>query len=165
MGQAQSSRSGVIALGVVVQLTYLQWLQMFPEFETTVSQFFWGLLMGMASSLSRNDGGGPVTNAQLQTNLLSLAIAHLAFIFAGTNTQPASQIVGRIASATEGSVSVTTDNGTVTSSSQAFWQQSKYGSMWWQMSLPFRTFRYLPPSRPGCGPLPWTYPNGSSGPF
>ncbi|MDE3023802.1 MAG: DUF4054 domain-containing protein, partial [Pseudomonadota bacterium] len=57
------------------------------------------------------------------------------------NGQAASPLVGRINSATEGSVSVTADMGAVTNT-QAWYMQTKYGAAYWQASAPYRNFQY-----------------------
>lgn len=51
--------------------------------------------------------------------------------------QPASTLVGRISSATEGSVTVQTDMQSVPGSEQWF-RQTKYGATYWQMVAPYR---------------------------
>ena len=118
----------------------------------------------LATTFCRNDGGGPVgagvggcgglfsffssptTSAaatQLQTNMLNLLTAHLAQLFAPLPTgQPASGLVGRITSASEGSVSVSAEFPA--SPAAAWFLQTAYGAAFWQMSAPFRTARYLP---------------------
>ena len=44
--------------------------------------------------------------------------------------------------ATEGTVNATFAQ--VQSQNAAFWAQSQYGLLYWQMALPYRTFRYFP---------------------
>lgn len=52
-------------------------------------------------------------------------------------------IVGRISSATEGSVSVTSEFGASGSPSEAWFLQTPYGAEFWQATAQFRTARYL----------------------
>ncbi len=136
-------------MGVVVQFDYPSWAALFPQFarlsQAQVTQY-WGL----ATAFVRNDGGGPVNTPTIQTSLLNLATAHMCALLGpyvpgadGSPAQPGNPLVGRINSASEGSVSVATENQYPPGSSQ-FWQQSQYGSMFWVMSAPFRTFRYIP---------------------
>ena len=132
-------------MGVVVAFNYTNWAATFPEFSTTVTEDqATNILYPIATTFVRNDGGGPVSTAQIQTNLLNFVIAHRAFLFFGTNTQPSAQVVGRISSATEGSVSVQTDYGNNVGQQMAFWVQSKYGAAFWAMSAQYRTARYIP---------------------
>lgn len=149
-------------MGVAVVLSYNTWLARFPEFSNTVNDAAFGQLLGVASVLHRNDGKGPVSNAVVQSQLLGMAVAHIAFLQYGTNSQPASQVVGRINNASEGSVSVATDYGTEVSQSMAFWVQSKYGALYWQMTAVYRTMRYLPAPRREDNPFAWLYPNQGS---
>ena len=56
-------------------------------------------------------------------------------------------LVGRISSASVGSVSVSTENAGATQSA-SWYQQTQYGSTYWAMTASFRTMRYVPgPSR------------------
>lgn len=150
-------------MGIQVTLNFDAWIAQFPEFSNTVSEVQFQLWLVVATTLHRNDGGGPVSNVQSQTVLLSLALAHLCFIYLGTNTQPSAQVVGRINSASEGSVAVTTDYGANVSQSEAFWTQSKYGALYFQMTSVYRVMRYIPNPRPslssaiyGPGPGFWS---------
>lgn len=132
-------------MGVVVAFDYSAWSALFPEFSTTVTEPQADALFAAATVLHRNDGGGPVSIAQIQTTALNYVVAHLAFLQYGTNDSPGgkSGAVGRLSSATEGSVSAQFDYGEVTKS-EAFWVQSQYGAFYWQMTAPYRTARYLP---------------------
>jgi hypothetical protein len=139
-------------MGVQVTLDYPTWAALFTEFSVTVNETQWGLWLNvLTSTLVANDGTGPVTQAQTQTTLLQFALAHLLFLYLGTNTQPAAETVGRINSAAEGSVNVATDYGQNISASQAFWVQSKYGAIYWQMTNIYRRFIYNPGT---TGPQP-----------
>jgi hypothetical protein len=147
-------------MGCVVVFSYSAWNALFPEFSTTVSEAQATVLFDIvASTLQRNDGGGPISKPTTQLNLMNYAVAHLAFLYNGTNTQPAAQVVGRINSATEGSVSVQTDYGANVSQAQAFWITTKYGAFWWQATNQYRRMRYIPgpctnlyPGTPFVGP-------------
>jgi hypothetical protein len=84
--------------------------------------------------------------------LLNMLTAHIAWLNAprdasGTPAQtgqPASPIVGRIANASEGSVSVAADMGDATAGgpSQAWYMQTKYGAAYWYATAGYRTARY-----------------------
>jgi hypothetical protein len=101
----------------------------------------------------RNDGSGPVRSVSAQTNLMYLLTAHLTQLFDGAdgNAPGGSGLVGRISSATEGSVTVATEYES-TMNSQWF-NQTEYGAAFWQATAAWRTFAaYLPgPSRFGNG--------------
>lgn len=96
----------------------------------------------LATQYCRNDGGGPVSKATIQVRLLNLMTAHLAFLLAGNNTSDgASSLVGRISSASEGSVSVSAEMPGSNANS-AWYLQTKYGAAFWQATAVYRTMRY-----------------------
>lgn len=151
--------------------SYAAFIVTFPEFSVLTQaqvQAQWN----MATGLQRNDGCGPVTTAGQQVNLLNLVTAHLCALFFQGPGDPnpgapkdASTPVGRVSSASQGSVSAQFDYGTV-GKKEAFWVQTRYGALWWQMTRTYRTMLYAPgqpfqpqpgnPMLPG-GPfmLPW----------
>lgn len=68
--------------------------------------------------------------------LLFLIVAHLAQI--QTNINAGNSMVGRISSASEGSVSVSVDYGTV-SNNEKWWVQTPYGAQYWQFIAQYKT--------------------------
>lgn len=80
-----------------------------------------------------------VTDIPTRTLLLYMIVAHLA----ATQGPAASGAVGRLSSASEGSVSTGFDYGAV-SRSEAYWAQSPYGAEFWAATLRYRTARYVP---------------------
>jgi hypothetical protein len=154
-------------MGVQITFNFDSWIQLFTEF-TYLSPQQGALYFGLAETVHRNDGGGPVTDATTQTNLLYLATAHVAKLLApppsgGNAPGRDTSVVGRVTNASEGSVSVATEMPMNPNS--AWWQTTQYGSMYWQMSQVFRTMRYIPgapkPNNPwpifgtGWGPGGW----------
>ena len=104
-----------------------------------------------------NTGAGHVQDAGQQLALLNMLVAHIAALNAPLNGQASSPLVGRISSASEGSVSVSTDlqvPGTA-----AWFAQTKYGLAFWAATAQYRTMRYIGPARGylPIGGLP--YPN------
>ena len=143
-------------MGVVV-LTYAQFIAAYPQFTTTVSQTaFDTVVYPFAQQYNRNDGGGPVTTSDLQTALLLLMCAHVAQLIYGTPDAAASTaMVGRIASAGQGSVNVATEYPMTTSN--AWFAQTQYGASYWQMIRPFRLGVYRAKITPQVQPIngPW----------
>lgn len=132
-------------MGVIVSFNYAQWIALFPEFTATVNSTQAQMYFGLATTIHRNDGGGPVSDTTQQLNLLNLVTAHIAALFApqtagGTPTN----LVGRINSATQGSVSVQAAYSNNVSEQMAFFAQTKYGALYWTATAPFRTMRYQP---------------------
>lgn len=75
--------------------------------------------------------------------LLNMLVAHLAMLNHGIGCEGPSPLIGRISSATQGSVSVSADMGPV-SGSEAWFLQTRYGAAFWQATAAYRTFRYVP---------------------
>jgi len=129
-------------MGVIVTFDLAQWRALFPEFSNVTDQQLQGPVWTMAQVYCRNDGGGPVCDVTLQTELLNLMVAHIAQLLYGSTTSPATGLAGPVASATEGSVSVSV--GIVVNTSNQWFMSTKYGAMFWQMAAPFRQARYHP---------------------
>ena len=131
-------------------------LQLFPEFQqqgVTVAQL--NMYVGLASQYLRNDGGGPVRTVQEQANLLNLIVAHITALLAQNNGQPPSSLVGRIASASEGSVNVSADMPT--NPTEAWFNQTRYGAMFWAGTRQYRNMRYMAPRKRLFYPYRWPY--------
>jgi hypothetical protein len=130
-------------MGIQVQFSYAAWAAGFPQFATIKPDQIVNIVLPIAQIYHRNDGGGPVTTAATQTVLLNLMVAHIAQILFGVNGNAPSAIVGRISSATEGSVSVTAEFPITQAS--AFFLQTPFGAAWWGATAPYRTMQYRAP--------------------
>lgn len=132
-------------MGVVVSFNYALWASTYPEFTNTVNATQAESYFNLATTIHRNDGGGPVNDANQQLSLLNMVTAHIAALFAPqTAGGQATGLVGRIASATEGSVSVQAAYSNNVSQQMAWFIQTKYGAFYWTATAPFRTMRYVP---------------------
>jgi hypothetical protein len=80
-----------------------------------------------------------------------------------SNSTPSPNLVGRLNTATEGSVSVGTEMPGNMPASSAWWTQTKYGFLWWQMTKPYRTMRYIPGPQRYFGPLTFSGYSGMNG--
>ncbi len=142
---------------MAVTFVYSDWVAAYPQFSNVAQATITGPVLTIAEQYCRNDGGGPVCDATLQTQLLWLMVAHVAQLMYGSTTQPLSQAVGRVASAGQGSVNVALE--WPTTASNAFFLQTQYGAMWWQMTSPFRLGIYgarnTPSVNPWAGPQRW----------
>jgi hypothetical protein len=155
--------------------SYADFIAQFPEFDAVDEATISGWYTVAGATICRNDGLGPVSNAATQAVLMMFATAHLIQLFASQvngqpNTEspsavPSPNIVGRVSSATEGSVTVQTEMAVPPSAAAAFWYQTKYGLLWWTMTAPYRTMRYIPGPQRYFGPygLGALFTNG--GPF
>jgi len=129
-------------MGVIVTFDYANWAALFPQFSNLTEQQVETVILPLAEQYCRNDGGGPVCDPNVQTQLINLMVAHVSQLLFGSMTQPLSPLVGRISTASEGSVSVGVEFPTTPSS--AWYLQTQYGAMYWQLVLPFRLGRYVP---------------------
>jgi hypothetical protein len=89
--------------------------------------------------------------------LLNLLTAHICQLRQPLNGQPSSPLVGRISEATEGSVTVKAEMIAAPGSAQ-WYNQTKYGAQYWQMTLPFRSARYYAGPRRVFTPVGMYYP-------
>jgi hypothetical protein len=129
----------------------------FPEFASAVPAALTALF-NEATLVLDNTDGSIVQQIEQRQPLLWLLTAHLAALNLGVNGQAPSQLVGRIASAVEGSVSVSADNGAQPAKA-AWFMQTKYGAEYWQLTAGLRTAHYVPGAaqRP-VYPLPYPLP-------
>lgn len=144
-------------MGAVVTFSYAAWVAKFPEFanvsEPTATGFF-----TMAEALHSNLSTGIVQNEAVQAQLMDLVTAHIAaqFTVPGGGPSPANGAVGPIASASEGSVSLSIAVGQMSQSeAAAFWNMTKYGALYWRMTSPYRSARYVPRYGTTGGVPPW----------
>lgn len=114
----------------------------YPEFST-LSDALVQAYFDEATIYLNNTDQSRVADVAVRKTLLWMLTAHVSALNGGVNGQPASPLVGRINSATEGSVSVQADMGAVPGSA-AWFLQTKYGAAFWQASAPFRTMQYVP---------------------
>jgi hypothetical protein len=113
----------------------------YPEFVTLTDPLL-GAYFAESTIYLDNTDSSIVTDLVRRSLLLNMLTAHVAALNSGVNGQPPAGIVGRVNTASEGSVSVSAEMGPPSGSS-AWFLQTKYGAAFWQASANFRTFRYL----------------------
>lgn len=107
----------------------------------------------LATLLLDNSTCSVVQDAPTRAQLLNLITAHITALLNGVNGEPPQGVVGRVSSATEGSVSVQTEMLTQTESA-AYWNQTQWGALYWRTTAQYRTARYFPPCDSDT-PFPW----------
>lgn len=130
-------------MGAIATFDYALWAARYPEFSN-VLQMQAAAYWTEAGVYHRNDGGGPVQDVAMQTLLMGMLTAHIAFLSVGTasNPSPASQgVVGRISSASMGPVSVSASLEGI-SGAAAYFAMSPYGLSYWTATAPYRTMSY-----------------------
>jgi hypothetical protein len=134
---------------------------LFPEFAT-VGDAVLAFNFDLATLFLNNNCCSVVQSAPKRETLLNLLVAHITALRNGANGQAASGIVGRVSSASEGSVSVDADLGDVPFSA-AYFAQTQWGLMFWRATAPWRQMIYVAPPavcadvEPGAG---FGYPFG-----
>lgn len=135
-----------------VTFDYTAFIARYPEF-TLVLQPMATEFFNEAGLYCANDACNPAFGAGILPTLLNMLTAHIAWINAprnaqgqpdSTGTQTASSLVGRINTATEGSVSVGSEFKGDGGPTQDWYLQTKYGAAFWAASAQFRTMRYIP---------------------
>jgi len=112
----------------------------YPEFST-IQDAVLQMFFDESTMLLNNTESSRVVDVGQRSVLLNMLVAHIAFLNVGANGQQPNGLVGRINSATEGSVSVGTDYGQ-TNNNQAWYLQTKYGAAYWNATAPYRQMIY-----------------------
>lgn len=128
----------------------------YPQFAVTPpTDAQLSLYFNLATLILNNSCASVVSDANARERLLNLLVAHIAALIplatvAGGGGAGAG-LVGGLTQATEGSVSVSAAWLSKVSQSMAWFIQTPYGQLFWQLTSPFRSFRYVPPAQ-CCGP-------------
>lgn len=135
--------------GAIAVFSYTTWTTTFPQLSSVVEAQA-EIYFAMATVILRNDGTGPVSDPSTQLLLLNLLTAHIATLYTQSLGDPnpgspkaANSPVGRINSATEGSVTVATDYGTDVGQQQAWLIQTQFGAQFWFMTSQYRRAVYI----------------------
>ncbi|MEI7410061.1 DUF4054 domain-containing protein [Pectobacterium aroidearum] len=122
----------------------------YPEFDT-VSDTLLSAYFAEATVYLDNTDCSPVKDVDIRAVYLNMLVAHIAVLNSGVGGEKPSGLVGRVASASEGSVSVST--GEVPVSPASWWYlQTPYGAAYWSATAPYRTLQYVPGSSPSFYP-------------
>lgn len=114
----------------------VEFREIYPEFKTlSDTQLNW--YFSRAERLLDNGNCSPVSNLNERKILLYLLTAHIAMLAGGVNGKPPQQTVGRVANATQGSVSVSLAMEGVTAQS-AWYEQTSYGSEYFEATKKYR---------------------------
>jgi hypothetical protein len=122
---------------------------MFPEFLAVGNDLAGGYFL-RASLIFWNNPSNPANADGNMEMLLYLLTAHIAWLSAprdaagnpDSSGQLAPSLVGRISSASEGSVSVSSEWKGSGSPGEEWYLQTKYGAEFWAATAQYRTARY-----------------------
>jgi hypothetical protein len=128
----------------IVPFVYATWATRYPELSASVEEPLAQLFFNEATIYCDNTAGSLIqddsVNGQREM-ILYMLTSHIAALNATINGIAPSTLVGRIASAGQGSVNVSVDNQYPPGTAQWF-QQTKYGAAYWAATAQFRLFRY-----------------------
>jgi hypothetical protein len=137
--------------GEPITFDYNAFVGMYPEFAAITPQMAANYFL-MSNQYFANSPDNPALAVGIEhmTMLAYMCTAHIAFLLAPRDAngrpaavgQPASPIVGRVNSASQGSVSIGAELQGSGSPSEAFFTQTQYGFMFWQATAQYRTWRY-----------------------
>jgi hypothetical protein len=130
----------------VVAFVYADWSLRYPEFSATVSSPQASDSFLQATLYLDNTDGSIVQDIPTRTMLLYMLTAHIAQLGYGSSGQTVSPLVGRIDSATQGSVSVSAKMAEGIGIA-AWLQQTKYGTSYWAATARYRMATYVAPRR------------------
>ena len=133
-------------MGAVATFDFPTFVARYPEFASltpALAQAYFD----EATLYLANDGSGPVGDAGQQLVLLNMLVAHIAKLSGvgspGGAAAGPQGLVGRISSASEGSVSVSADLSGLPAAA-AWLSQTPYGLGFWNATARFRRGRYVP---------------------
>ena len=122
----------------IVQFDLLKFRELYPKIIATDDQL--SMFFVEACLYCNNTEHSNIRNLQERELMLFLLIAHLATL--QMRIDSGNEAVGRVASASEGSVSVVLDNGQ-TKGSEKWYQQTAYGARYWALTKRYRSFIYM----------------------
>lgn len=115
----------------------------YPEFTAVTSPVL-GMYFSEATMYLDNTDTSRVSDLGQRAVLLSMLTAHVAALNgSGASGNGAPGMVGRINSASEGSVSASADYAQATNGTMAWYQQTQYGVAFWAASARYRTMQYV----------------------
>lgn len=113
----------------------------YPEFAA-VGDPLLQACFGEAGLYLSNTDNSPVQNVTRRAVLLNMLTAHIAALGGALSSDGQPRPVGRVSSATEGSVSASMEY--LAPGSSAWFAQTQYGAAFWQATSSLRGFRYIP---------------------
>lgn len=112
----------------------------YPEFAA-VGDPLLQAYFGEAGLYLSNTDNSPVQNVALRAVFLNMLTAHIAALGGALSSDGQPRPVGRVSSATEGSVSASMEY--LAPGSSAWFAQTQYGAAFWQATTSLRGFRYI----------------------
>lgn len=140
----------------------------YPEFASVPTGRTTAMFTLAEQSILDNTDNSPVVDVDFRTQLFYMLVAHLLTLLGGAPTTPTNTPPGRISTATEGTVTAAFEYILPPGSALAPWFiQTKYGAMYWTLTVPFRSMLYAYNGGSGIGfaiaygAVPFNVPEGS----
>lgn len=133
----------------VAVFDYAQWAARYPALAATVDANLAGAYFVEAGLYLDNTDCSIVADVTTRLVLLNMLVAHIALLN-GASAAGAAGLVGRIASATEGSVTINADFNARPGTEQ-WYAQTQPGASFWAATAAYRTMQYVPGPRPYLG--------------
>lgn len=130
--------------GVVV-FDPVEFRALYPAIQATDDQL--DMYFEMAETFLDNTACSVVKDLGARKLLLYLLVAHIATLTG--QAEQGNNVVGRVSSATEGTVSIGLDYGTM-GNNERWYLQTPWGAMYWQLTKKYRSAVY----RLGLRPMP-----------
>lgn len=129
----------------VVAFDPAEFRTLYPTIQATDEQLT--MFFIMAEGFLDNSECSIVKDLETRKIMLYLLVAHIATL--NHQTESGNAVVGRVASASEGTVSISLDYGTM-GNNERWYLQTPYGATYWQMTKRYRSMLY----RLGKSPMP-----------
>lgn len=137
----------------VVEFVPAEFKALFPQFGTVADPLLTSYF-DLATMIVNNTCRSMVCDATKRERLLNLLVAHIcALLPVAPNGGAGSgaQVVGHVTAATEGTVTISAQYAALVTNNMAWFIQTQYGALFWQLTANYRTMRYIPPVQ-CCGP-------------
>lgn len=118
---------------------------LYPSITATDEQL--EMYFAMAETFLDNTECSIVKDLDARKTMLYLLVAHIALL--SQQAENGNPVVGRISNATEGTVSIGLDYGTM-GNNERWYLQTPWGAMYWQLTKKYRSMVY----RLGIAPMP-----------
>lgn len=133
----------------VASFNYSLWAARYPALAAVVAEPLATAYFGEAGIYLDNTDCSLVQDVNVRLTLLNLLTAHIAALN-GATASGAAGLVGRVSSATEGSVTINADLQTRPGTEQ-WYAQTPYGLQYWAATAAYRTAVYVPGPQPYLG--------------
>ena len=130
---------------MIASFNPVSFLGRYPEFAAayTANPTLFASMFAEAGLYLNNTDCSIVQDINLRGVLLNMITAHIAFLSGILTADGQPRPVGRVSAANEGAVGATFDFTPATPGTGAWFQQSQYGSAFWEATTGYRGMKYF----------------------